>query len=46
MKRYKLIDNRTGKITEYGKLEWDFAWYAVFIIGLLIGIFLTKGGIF
>jgi len=38
MKRYKLIDRKTGKITEYGTFEWELSWKLVFILGIGTGI--------
>jgi hypothetical protein len=38
MKRYKLIDNKTGKVSEYSNFMWELAWKVVFICGVGSGI--------
>lgn len=38
MKRYKLIDNKTGKVFEYSSFMWGLVWRGVYIIGVLTGI--------
>lgn len=38
MKRYKLIDNKTGNVTEYSSFMWELAWKLVFISGILTGV--------
>jgi hypothetical protein len=40
MKRYQLVDNKTGDKFSYSKLEWNIAFLFIFLIGILIGIFL------
>lgn len=44
IKRYKLIDNKTGKVSEYTSFKWELAWFIVYIscvgIGTLIGYYL------
>lgn len=38
MKRYKLIDNKTGNVTEYSAFMWELAWKIVFVCGIGTGI--------
>lgn len=38
MKRYRLIDLKTGHIAEYSKLAWDLAWLIMFAMGVATGI--------
>lgn len=38
MKKYTLIDNETGKISNYSKFMWNFAWLFVFIMGVICGV--------
>ena len=38
MKRYKLVDRKVGKITEYSWFVWELAWKVVFLCGVGTGI--------
>ena len=38
MKRYTVIDNKNSKITHYSNLEWNIAWWAVYIIGIVTAV--------
>jgi hypothetical protein len=38
MKRYKLIDTKRNKVTQYSEVQWNFAWGTVYVLGMLVGI--------
>jgi hypothetical protein len=44
MKRYTLIDNKTGEKHHYSYLVWNFAWGIVFVMSVINGILL--GGLY
>lgn len=37
MKRYTVIDNKTGYKNDYSWLAWNVAWALVFIFGMMTG---------
>ena len=37
MKKYTLTDNKTGKKYHYSFLVWNFAWFIVFAMGIIVG---------
>lgn len=37
MKRYTVIDNKSGIKFHYSWLAWNFAWFVVFIMGIILG---------
>lgn len=41
MKRYTVINNKTGYKSNYSYFMWNLAWSLVFIFGVLTGIFIS-----
>lgn len=37
MKRYTVIDNKTGYKNDYSWLTWEISWFLVFIFGVVVG---------
>jgi hypothetical protein len=42
MKRYTVIDNKTDRISHYTNLEWNLAWWGVWLMGIGLGIMLSN----
>ena len=40
MKRYTVIDNKTGYKNDFSWLEWNIAWGLIFILGMMTGAIL------
>jgi len=38
MKRYTVINNKTGYENDYSWLAWNIAWALVFIFGMITGV--------
>lgn len=38
MKRYTLIDNKTGCKSEYSTIEWVSVWWLMWVFGVLTGM--------
>jgi hypothetical protein len=41
MKRYKVIDLKYNKHSEYSNFEWNLAFLIIFIFGIITGICLS-----
>ncbi len=41
IKRYTVIDNKTGYVNSYSWLVWNLAWAFVFVMGYLTAINLS-----
>ena len=37
MKRYTVINNKTGRKNDYSWVTWNIAWGLVFVFGILTG---------
>ena len=40
MKRYTVIDNKTGYKNDFSWLEWNIVWGLMFILGMMTGAIL------
>lgn len=37
MRKYTVINNKTGKRYHYSKVSWNLSWFVVFMLGLVLG---------
>lgn len=41
-KRYTLTDSKTGLTYKYSKLQWETAWWLMYVFGIILGIMIGQ----